>query len=66
VIESSRLSFPSSTNIMIAVAVNCLPIEPDWKIRLRRDWHLKLDVRKSVALGENHFAVPHHLDCDAG
>ena len=40
---------------MTAVAVNCLPTEPVWKIVSGLHGDVELDITKAVALGLNNF-----------
>src|SRR6185295_15171716 len=59
---SSRPSFPSSRSCIIAMAVNSLLCEAHTKLRSRRHWQLRLDVREAETPGPDQFLVTHHAD----
>ena len=66
VIESSSPIFPSSTSIMTAVAVNCLPIDPDWKIVSGFTDHTMFEVGEAKTLRPHNFSVPRYQKREAG
>ena len=63
---SSRPILPSSTSIITAVAVNCFPTDPDWKMLSGLDRNLQFHVRQPEPFGPQNLAASYHEKRESG